>query len=211
MIFITSSELNVTNYDRMIDNCKFPYQNEIILIFKKSLGCWPSIFPHHSPYKVNKPLWIPLHFISKVDVVVLYKGGKSILPDPLQVSKSFLLPFPDTVSIVNNIHMIEIEMLVWAVIISLWNYCELFLLYWCTFSCPGDICLGDTCPGTVCPGKDKSPGRHFSGWHICTHLGTVPMNNLDCMKKSNILDGNATINFLRMETLLSIKGSTSRR
>ena len=39
MIYITSSELNVTKYDRMIDNCTFPYRNENILIFKKGPGC----------------------------------------------------------------------------------------------------------------------------------------------------------------------------
>ena len=35
MIYITSSELYVTNYDRMIYNCTFLYRNENILILKK--------------------------------------------------------------------------------------------------------------------------------------------------------------------------------
>ena len=37
MIYITSSELSVTNYDRIIDNYTFPYRNENILIFHLGL------------------------------------------------------------------------------------------------------------------------------------------------------------------------------
>ena len=96
MIFITSSELNGTNYDRRVNNFTFPYLKEIISP-KKDVGCWPLISPNHSSHKVHKPWWISFHFISNINVLILYEGGKSVLPYPFQVSESFLLPFPDTV------------------------------------------------------------------------------------------------------------------
>ena len=70
MIYITSSELNVTKYDRMIDNCTFPYRNENILIFKKVLAVDHQFPPTILLAKLTSPCGFL--FISSLRLILLF-------------------------------------------------------------------------------------------------------------------------------------------